>query len=274
VSWPLVAAIFAIGALAGLGVGRVFFGTSRPAPASPPAASVAAPALPSSAAPTPERAAAPAPRRDEPAPAQVAGPSAPAPSSGAGATPPADPAPAVRAPSPARNRAASAPARGQLTVRSTPAGARVEVNGRARGQTPLTVRDLRFGAVTVRVIRDGYGTEQRRVTLTASRASQAIDVPLSRRAATAGSVPAAVPARTSGSGQFVGTVVVETRPAGARVFIDGREVGTSPLAVPGVAAGSHVVRFELPGYKRWSASVSVVAGGRNRVAASLEEEAR
>jgi hypothetical protein len=32
------------------------------------------------------------------------------------------------------------------------------------------------------------------------------------------------------------------------------------------------VRLELAGHKRWTASVSVVAGERNRVAASLEEQ--
>jgi hypothetical protein len=33
------------------------------------------------------------------------------------------------------------------------------------------------------------------------------------------------------------------------------------------------VRLDLAGHKRWSTSIRVVAGGRERVAASLEEEA-
>jgi hypothetical protein len=55
------------------------------------------------------------------------------------------------------------------------------------------------------------------------------------------------------------------------VFIDNTQVGVTPLQMPGVRAGSHAVRFELDGFKRWSASVRVVAGERTRVAASLEE---
>ena len=198
---------------------------------------------------------------------QVAGPSTPAPKPAAAAPAPStrpDAAPrAARAQPPPAKPAARppAPVRGQLVIRSTPAGARVEVNGRLRGQTPLTLRDLPLGATAVRVTRDGFGPEQRRVTLTASRASQAIDVPLAKAA------PA--PKRTS---EFIGTVFVETRPVGAKVFLDGREVGTSPVDVPEVPAGSHVVRLELKGFKRWSSSVTVVAGERNRVAASLEEE--
>lgn len=155
---------------------------------------------------------------------------------------------------------------GQLVIRSTPPGARVEVNGRARGQTPVTVRDLALGAQTVRVMRSGYATDERHVTLTSARPSQAIDIPLAR----AGS--AASPARGSGEEGFFGTMVVETRPTGARVFLDERAVGTTPLDLPKVSAGSHVVRLELDGFKRWTASVQVVAGERNRVAASLEEE--
>jgi hypothetical protein len=137
------------------------------------------------------------------------------------------------------------------------------VNGRVRGQTPLTLRDLPLGALSIRVIRDGYKTEQRRVTLTASRATQSVDVPLSRGVA---------PESSKSSPEFVGAVLFETRPPGARVFLDGRQMGTTPTEVPKVAAGSHVVRLELTGFKRWSASITVVAGERNRVAASLEEE--
>jgi hypothetical protein len=37
-----------------------------------------------------------------------------------------------------------------------------------------------------------------------------------------------------------------------------------------VAAGSHVIRLEREGYRRWSASVRIVAAERNRVTASLE----
>jgi hypothetical protein len=69
----------------------------------------------------------------------------------------------------------------------------------------------------------------------------------------------------------VGSVVVESRPAGAQVFLDGRGVGVTPLSIPSVPIGSHVVRLELSGHKRWSTPIRVVAGERVRVAASLEE---
>jgi hypothetical protein len=61
------------------------------------------------------------------------------------------------------------------------------------------------------------------------------------------------------AGKFVGTVSVDSRPAGASVTIDGRRAGTTPLSVGDLAAGSHVILIELNGYERWSAAVRVVA---------------
>jgi hypothetical protein len=273
-SLPILTATFVVGTCVGLGLGWAVFGRGAAAPAPAPGRATAADVAASGGSATPSVPATPrerltaAPKTDESAPAQMSGPSAPAPraqpagrQSAAVSSPKPPPAAA-----PARPRAAPAPALGQLVVRSNPSDARVEINGRVRGRTPLTLRDLPLGALTVRVTREGFGPQQRRVTLTASKASQSLDVPLARAAEPARAAPAA---RATA---FVGSVFVETRPAGARVFLDGREVGTSPVDVPGVAAGSHAVRLELPGYKRWSASVTVVAGERNRVAASLEEE--
>ncbi|MGH9349256.1 MAG: PEGA domain-containing protein, partial [Vicinamibacterales bacterium] len=67
-----------------------------------------------------------------------------------------------------------------------------------------------------------------------------------------------------------GTLQVESRPRGARVFLDGRLVGTTPLRLADVRAGEHAVRIDLSGYRPWVTSVNVAAGSRQRVAASLE----
>jgi len=162
-------------------------------------------------------------------------------------------------------------------VRSTPAGATVQVNGRGRGRTPLSLDGLPLGGHTVVVTRPGYRPERRRVTLTRSRATQALRVPLravspGTAARSAGTGPdSSAPARNVG---FAGSVLVESRPTAARVFVDGKEVGRTPLLLPDVRAGSHVVRLELDGHRTWTASVRVVSGERRRVTASLEEMTR
>jgi hypothetical protein len=67
-----------------------------------------------------------------------------------------------------------------------------------------------------------------------------------------------------------GTLQIESLPAGAQVILDGRSVGTTPLTLSDVAAGSHSVQIALAGHRGWRTSVSVEPNGHARVGASLE----
>ena len=80
----------------------------------------------------------------------------------------------------------------------------------------------------------------------------------------------ALPAATAPTGP--GSIYVQTRPPGAIVLLDGERVGVTPLLVPDVAAGSHEVRLELPGYLSWTTEVAVAAEEQNRVGASLQPD--
>jgi len=162
---------------------------------------------------------------------------------------------------------------GRLLVRSTPAGATVFVDGREHGRTPVAIRDLSRGAHRVRLVRDGYAPAERRVVITPSRPAQSIVVPLAAPRATASrgtrsTIPA--PSSPATMGRYSGDLVIESKPPGAKVYLDNKLAGTTPLSLPMVPAGSHAVRLERDGYRRWSASVRVVAAERNRVTASLE----
>ena len=155
---------------------------------------------------------------------------------------------------------------GRLLVRSTPSGAQVFVDGREYGRTPAAVHELTRGAHRVRVVRDGFVTRERRIFITASRPPQSMTLTLSRAHVAPPSAP-----RPTTPATFVGTFSVESRPSGAKVFVDSRPVGTTPLVVSDVTAGEHAVRLELDGYRRWTSSVRVVANERGRVTASLEK---
>ena len=91
---------------------------------------------------------------------------------------------------------------GRLLVRSTPAGALVFVDGQEYGLTPVAVRDLAHGGHRVRVVRDGYVAEERRVVITAVAAvavaddrARAAGAAAPRARATAPTPPAARRAR-------------------------------------------------------------------------------
>ena len=66
-------------------------------------------------------------------------------------------------------------------------------------------------------------------------------------------------------------MLVDSRPVGAQVFVDGRSVGYTPLVVGDLMPGTHSVRMQLPGYRPWVTGVTLSPGARERVAASLEQ---
>ncbi len=235
-------------------VGGYYFGASRSTtpPAQQPAASPPVSAAPAPAAATPARPTGEVPQASAAKQALPAGPVRPQPS-----------APARVLPAPTPAAPAPAPASGRLTVNSTPRGALVVVNGKRRGVTPLRIPNLPPGRYTVRVSRSGYTTEERQVSLTAERPASTVAVTLSKAAAE----------RASRNG-FYGSLSVESSPPGAKIFLDGRGVGTTPAVIEKVAVGSHVVRVDMIGFRRWARSVQVTSGERIRVTASLERESQ
>jgi hypothetical protein len=260
--WPLVLALvvgLAVGFAGGYGVGT----HSRPdvaVIAVPPAVATTA------AAPATAHAAPAASGREFTETAVAPAPKTPAPS----ATPPqTSPDGSVRL-QPDRT-AASTVGPGRLLVRSTPAGARVAIDGRDYGLTPAAVRDLTRGTYRVRVTRDGYAPAERRIIITSARPSHAVTFALARSPAAPRAVQTTpAPATPGTAGRFAGTLIVDSRPAGAKVYVDGTLAGTTPLSMQDVRAGEHAIRLEYDGYRRWSSSVRVVAAEQNRVTASLE----
>ena len=64
-------------------------------------------------------------------------------------------------------------------------------------------------------------------------------------------------------------MIVESRPAGAAVMIDGKPRGVTPATIAGLAPGDYRVNLSLAGYQPFATTVRVVAGERTRAAASL-----
>jgi len=69
---------------------------------------------------------------------------------------------------------------------------------------------------------------------------------------------------------FRGSLVVNSRPSGARVFLNGRSVGQTPLVLRNQAAGSRAVRVALDGYEPWSSAVQVIADTETHLRAELK----
>jgi len=249
------AIMLVVGLLVGFLAGYAVGGRDRTAPAEPTPAAAQQPAAASPAGQQPsgkpwsEQQVAPQPR-------------------GPGAAPPAIPAetPARSEPT-AAGRAAT---RGRIEVRSSPRGASVTVNGRWRGRTPLTLDNLPFGPYTVRVVQTGFLVAREDFSLSAREPARTMSMPLRRSAAPPQPRQSSMPPASAAQAAGVGAIYVDSRPRGARVFIDDRAIGVTPLRLGDVAAGSHRVRLELPEHRTWTSTTPVVAGQEARVTASLD----
>jgi hypothetical protein len=80
--------------------------------------------------------------------------------------------------------------------------------------------------------------------------------------------------RRADSSLLVGTLLVDSKPSGAEVWINGVAHGRTPLNVSALPVGSRVVRLELPGYERWSWTVNIVANKRTPLQVKLQPERR
>jgi hypothetical protein len=159
---------------------------------------------------------------------------------------------------------------GSLLIRTNPSGARVEVDGQARGETPLALRGLELGTREISVSRSGFATERRRIALTQGRPSRSIDIRLSR--APAARPAPSTPASLGKPAAATGSLTVESRPTGATVTLDGKPIGVTPLTVGDLAPGDYHVTLSLPGHQIFATTVRVAAGERARAAARLSEQ--
>lgn len=162
------------------------------------------------------------------------------------------------------------PTTGAIRVESVPTRAGVVVNGRWRGRTPLNVEKLPFGKYVVRIVQTGYVTAQENVILNASDPMRTVEVRLNRDQPARQAARPTPTQTTPASAGFTGSIYVDSRPRGARVFVNNKPVGNTPLSLPDVPIGSHVVRLELPDHRTWSSSTRVTVGQTVRVTGSLE----
>jgi eukaryotic-like serine/threonine-protein kinase len=117
---------------------------------------------------------------------------------------------------------------GGLAIDSTPQGAQVQVDGRTDPSyvTPFALTNMQPGQHSITVSKPGYATDSRTVNVTsANRASTVIHL-----------------------AQLMATLVVKSDPAGANIYVDGRDVGTRTPAQVSVDKGQHVVLVRMPGY--------------------------
>ena len=142
------------------------------------------------------------------------------------------------------------PADARLIVNTIPRGANVTVNGRYRGQSPLTLSLTPDVDYDIGLSKAGYGVTRRSLRLE-SNASESITVDLSAR---------------------LGTLTVVVQPEDATVYVDGRARGRGKTTVR-LSSAPHSVEVRRPGYLSWKRTVTPRPGYPQTLTASLRSEA-
>lgn len=144
--------------------------------------------------------------------------------------------------------APAAPAQGELVVSAVPLGALVEIEGRpGQWKSMQVVGPLPAGTYKVTVSSPGYSSETRSVQVAAG-ARTPVDVRLS-------------PTK--------GFIKVAGSPAGASIFIDGKDSGKVTPAELTLDPGSHSVTVRKSGYLEASTDLKLAAGQGITYAPSL-----
>jgi serine/threonine-protein kinase len=136
---------------------------------------------------------------------------------------------------------------GLVTVTSKPPGAQFLLNGEPRGVTPATLR-VPAGLHVLEIRSSGPAQVMALRLEEGGEVARFFDLPVGTAAA---------------------TLRVDTTPPGARVLVDGRPRGRSPLTVSGLNPGPHTVRIERSPH--WvERGVTLEAGARAVLAVPLD----
>lgn len=153
------------------------------------------------------------------------------------------------------------PGVGSLEVSSDPAGASLFLDGHYMGLTPAgdtyDLTSVTAGLHTVQLKLDDYQTYTQTVQVTAGRIIT-INARLSP-------VPPGPVKDTTGQ------IVVTSSPAGAEVLLDNVFRGISPLTLPDIPDGSHIVMVRMAGYTDQQQPVTVTGAAVTQVIVGLTE---
>jgi len=138
-------------------------------------------------------------------------------------------------------------AEGALVVFSEPSGADVYVDDRYYGRTPITIQRIPAGRRIVTIKMPGYADWTDDVLIEPGKISQ-----------------------VSATLKLAGTLQVSSSPPGAKVYLDGKDIGVTPLSNSGVPEGTHNLSVELFGYKPWQGIVEILPRQTTNIFAKLE----
>jgi hypothetical protein len=126
---------------------------------------------------------------------------------------------------------------GSMNVTTIPDGVSVVVNSAYKGMTPLNISGLNPGIYNVTLSRFGYAK---------------LSIPVTVQSGSVSEVKATLVALT-------GSLFINTTPPGVPLTLDGNAAGISPVTLPNITMGSHMLNVSKEGFVSQSIPVTITA---------------
>ena len=132
---------------------------------------------------------------------------------------------------------------GSISVKSTPSGATILLDGLAKGILPADLTGISTGKHTLVLKKNGYNDYSTNVMVSSGKKT---------------SVSATLTTST-------GSININSTPSGATIVLDETTRGTTPANLTGLSVGSHILVLKKSGYNDYQAAVTVNSGKTTRV---------
>ncbi|NLI56841.1 PEGA domain-containing protein [bacterium] len=126
---------------------------------------------------------------------------------------------------------------GSLIVKTDPDGATVFVDGKNYGLTPIEIKDLEIGEHEIVISKEGYAQIIKKIDI--GEETLTIEEILI---------------------EAISEIFINTNPKGAKVIINGEEIGITPLTLKDINPGRYIITFKAIGYEEMTKSIEVKEG--------------
>ena len=144
------------------------------------------------------------------------------------------------------------PPNGSIAITSIPSGAEVYIDGWQSGIAPTIISEILPGNHQVTLAFRGYDNWSHIVSVGSGRMS-------------------AINAELVATKEITGSLAIITNPQGAEIFIDGDFKGVSPITIPGLSSGTHLVLLTLKEYANTTTNISITGGQTQKYTAELQK---
>jgi hypothetical protein len=145
-----------------------------------------------------------------------------------------------------------------LIIPARPSGSRVKIDGRYKGQTPLTIEDWTKQTIRVTIEKRGYSTFDRTITLEPGTNQIDYSLTLAKTTTTTTTTTPPKPTPTPAPTPKTYRLSIKTTPPDAELFLDDKLAGRTPVNLE-KRSGTYRIQIRKPGYRTATDSIELKA---------------